>query len=296
MSPRRIAVGRSRLAKAVIALAGVSALLGAVVAYAANRPDGRETGLAGSKPAVGAPQSQGSGSGNEAARREERLPEARFIEFPDQTSYEPESQFRFHVLPRQLRTQPPAGETADRPAPQRRFRCRLDGGSWSLCTSPFRFRDLALGGNSFEVRALTRAGKPGPTVSYSWQQAERPAGNEDPLPFSIESAGAIADLYPGDPAQQVPISIINPNPVPIEVTSLSGTISGAPLDCPAANFELTPSSVSATVPLQVPAGGSVTLPAPGVSAPTLAMLNLPENQDACRGADVEIFFSGEAHG
>jgi hypothetical protein len=118
----------------------------------------------------------------------------------------------------------------------------------------------------------------------------------DPKPFSIELEGQLEDLYPGYPAQQVPIRITNPNPDPIEVTSLTVAIAGDPPDCPAENFALTRSSASPATPLTVPAGGSVSLPTATVSAPTISMLNLAVNQDACRGADVPLSFSGEAHG
>jgi hypothetical protein len=118
----------------------------------------------------------------------------------------------------------------------------------------------------------------------------------DSKPFSIESPGRLEDLLPGHPAQQVPILIANPNSVPIEVTSLTVAIAGDPPDCPAENFALTQSSVSAATPVTVPGGGSVSLPTATVSAPAIGMLNLSVNQDACRGADIPLVFHGEARG
>jgi hypothetical protein len=135
-------------------------------------------------------------------------------------------------------------------------------------------------------------------VSYSWLQAGSPSRPEqvDPKPFAIEARGELEDLYPGNPPQPVPILITNPNSVPIEVTSLTIAIAGDPPNCSAENFALTPSSVSPTTPLAVPASNSVSLPTATASAPAVAMLNLAVNQDACRNAEVPLVFNGEAHG
>ena len=135
-------------------------------------------------------------------------------------------------------------------------------------------------------------------MSYSWQQAPppSPAAQGDPKPFAIGAAGELEDLYPGFPPQPVPLLITNPNGVPIEVTSVTVAIAADPPDCPAENFELTQASVSPTAPLTVPANGSVILPTVSASAPTISMLNLAVNQDACRGFEVPLAFSGEAHG
>lgn len=118
----------------------------------------------------------------------------------------------------------------------------------------------------------------------------------DPKPFSIELRGELEHLYPGYPAQQVPVLVTNPNPVPIEVISLTAGVASDSPSCPAENFSLTPSSASPSAPLTVPADGAVGLPTATTSAPSISMLNLPVNQDSCRGAEVPLVFSGEAHG
>jgi len=297
MSPGRIASGRARAIRALLALIAVSACLGAV-AYATTRPEHRGRGLAGSKPADVAPQ-----HGIEAPQGhgEEPLLRPRFIEYPEAVSVVTEPQFRFHIppRPRSLRPSPPGPPgPSGPPVPPRRFQCRLDDSGWRACSSPYRLSGLALGGHAFAVRAFNRAGRPGPAVGYSWRHTEPAPGRDqmDPKPFSIELRGQLEELYPGFPAQPVPVLIANPNPVPIEVTSLTVAIAGDPPGCSAENFSLTQSSASPVAPVGVPAGGSVSLPTATVSAPTIGMPNLSVNQDACQGVDVPLAFSGEAHG
>lgn len=295
MSPGRIAAGRARAIRALLALIAASACLGAV-AYAATRPEDPALGLAGSKPVGVAPQ---HGTHALPGKGAEALLRPRFIEYPEAVSAVAIAQFRFHVPPRSqppLRTSPenPGGEVIS----TRRFQCGLDGGGWRACSSPHRVGGLTPGSHALAVRAFNRAGRPGPAVSYSWRQAE-PSPEQDqvePKQFTIELRGLLDDLHPGFPPQQLPILISNPNPVPIEVTSLTVAIDSDSPACSAENFALTRSSVSPTAPLMVPAGSSVGLPTATASAPTIAMLDLSVNQDACQGADVPLVFDGEAHG
>lgn len=298
MSPGRIAVGHRRAVRAILALAAVSACLGAV-AYAASRPERPAVGLGGRQPlAVGTQH----GAGVPQENNEEPLLQARFLEVPEATSTVTEPQFRFHVPPRAGRAVPPRPGFSDEPAKsKRRFQCRLDGGDWVGCSSPYGLGHLAPGNHTFAVRAFNRGDRPGPAVSYSWQRtlpaaAPAPAVPVDSMPFSIEAASELEDLFPGYPPQEVPLLITNPNSVAIEVTSITVAISADPPGCPAENFELSPAGVSAAAPLQVPANGSVTLPTATAAAPTITMLNLPVNQDACRGVRVPLAFSGEARG
>ena len=69
-----------------------------------------------------------------------------------------------------------------------------------------------------------------------------------------------------------------------------------PPECSAANFELTPAGLSAEAPLVVPANSTAELPADGLEAPAIRMLELPVEQDACRGAEIPLVLSGEAQG
>ncbi len=302
MSPGRIAAGRARAVRVIVALTAVSTCLGAA-AYAATHPQGPAVGLAGSKPVTAASQ---AGADATPGKGEEALPRARFLEYPEAVSAVSGAQFRFHVPPRtQSPPQPASPGRSGEATSTRRFQCRLDDGGWRACTSPYRLTGLGFGVHAFAVRALNRADLPGPASSYSWRQTVAaigprqvsPAQREvDPKPFSIERQGELEDLYPGYPPQQLQVLVINPNPVPIEVTSLTVGIAGDPPSCSAENFTLTASSVSPSAPLTVPAGASVALPTATASAPAISMLNLPVNQDACRGAEVPLVFDGEAHG
>jgi hypothetical protein len=289
-----------------IALAVVSAAL-AAAAFAATRPEGGGFGLGGNLPVAVAPSAGADPHGSGTPQGEERLPRARFLESPEPTSTVAEPQFRFHVVPRSQPVAPAPAGPAGESQPARRFQCTLDDSAWKVCSSPYRLSGLVLGIHSLGVRALSRSGRPGSAVSYSWRQAEdrppaaqqqlEPQRQLEPRPFSIAARDeGIADLYPGHPAQQLPIAILNPNPVPIEVTGLTAAIASDPPDCPAENFAVAPASASPAEPVLVPAEGSADLPSPSASAPAISMLNLPVNQDSCRGVEVRLDYSGEARG
>lgn len=268
--------GHHRAVRAILVLTVAVACLGSV-AYAATRPD-RE-------------KSQGKQKGQKPPKRGERPARPRFIEVPPVGGVDPDTQFRFHVAPSPAR---PGTPPPDRPAPSasrwRQFECRLDGGDWADCSSPRRLFGLEPGEHSFAVRALNRRGLTGPAAHYKWSQ-------QRPMEFTVEMQGTLEQLMPGDPPQQLPVRIGNPNPEPIEVTGL--TVAVAP-DAPGCagdpNFAVTPSSLSASAPLVVPAGGSAGLPSGGATAPTLALRELPSDQNACQGSTVQLHFSGEARG
>jgi hypothetical protein len=95
----------------------------------------------------------------------------------------------------------------------------------------------------------------------------------------------------------LPLTIENPNPVPIFVTDLRVAATADPPGCAREeNLSLIAASLSSAAPLRVPAGGSASLPAPGVSPPAIQLRDLPVNQDACQGARFPLAFSGEARG
>jgi hypothetical protein len=271
-------MGRKRTTRALVALVVAVACLGSV-AYAStlserNQPHGK-------KKAKRPPRKQGQGP-----------PRPRFIEVPPNGGVDPDSQFRFHVAPpQQPAAAPGPGPGGPQPAQWRRFECRLDGGEWDGCASPYLLRELEPGEHSFAVRALNRRGLDGAVARYRWALLE-------PREFSVEpQTGSLDELMPGAPAQPLPVRIVNPNPAPIEVTSLTVAVSPEPSACPGdPNFEVTPASLSPAAPLTVPAGGSASLPTATATAPAVAMRELPVDQNACQGATVRLDFSGEARG
>jgi hypothetical protein len=270
-------MGRKRAVRALVALTAAVACLGGV-AYAAgisgqSRPHGKK--------AKHPPRNQGQGP-----------PRPRLIEVPVDGGVDPDSQFRFHVAPpEQEGAVPGPGPGGSAPDRWRRFQCRLDGGEWDGCASPYLLRGLEPAEHSFAVRALNRRGLSGQVARYRWALLE-------PKEFSVEPlSGSLDELMPGAPAQPLPVRITNPNPAPIEVTSLTVAVSPEPSACPAdPNFEVIPSSLSPAAPLTVPAGGSASLPTASATAPAVAMRELPVDQNACQGATVHLDFSGDARG
>lgn len=172
-----------------------------------------------------------------------------------------------------------------------RYECREEERAWFACTSPLTFTVSGNGEHQFAVRAVDAAGNRSAEAGYKWKLSS--SGNR--LPFTI-SGNAGGQLYPGAPPRRIALTLSNPNRDAIFVTALTVTVTGSPPGCPAeGNLRLTQSSVSGTTPVQVPAEGSVTLPTQGVSAPTIALLDLPVNQDACRGMSFGLTYSGSAH-
>jgi hypothetical protein len=128
---------------------------------------------------------------------------------------------------------------------QPRFQCRLDGRSWSPCRPPVVFNGLSFGAHRFAVRAVGPGGEHGRPRRFRWRVLE-------PKDFSIAPRlSGLGDLYPGASPLQLPLTISNPNPVPIFVTSLSvAATAGAPGCASAANLVLTASGVSSAAPLR----------------------------------------------
>jgi hypothetical protein len=172
-----------------------------------------------------------------------------------------------------------------------RFQCRLDGRPWTACQAPVAFSKLSAGSHSFSVRALAARRRPSKAARFRWRVLE-------PKDFSIEPRLAgLGPLYPGAPAQALPLVISNPNPVPIFVTSLQARATADPAGCASAeNLILSGSTASSATPIKVPASASVSLPAPGVAAPSIGLRDLPVNQDACQRVQFPLSFSGTARG
>jgi hypothetical protein len=172
------------------------------------------------------------------------------------------------------------------------FQCSV-AGAWRPCTSPVAYRRLSLGEHHFKVRAIDPPGRPSPVARFDWRTGTRSSES-----FSISAGEVIGGglLYPGAAPQAIRLTLSNPNDVAISVTSVTVTVSDGPAGCDGAtNMSLAQSSVSATAPVQIGPHGSVTLPAQGRSAPTIALVNLPVNQDPCQNARFALNFAGSAH-
>lgn len=170
------------------------------------------------------------------------------------------------------------------------FQCRLDDAAWKSCGPRVVYRGLATGSHSFQVRVESQSGARSRAARYAWVRTE-------PKDFKIEPGGdALGPLYPGATPEGLPLKLSNPNPAPISIIGLRVALASEPPGCPAANFELIPSSASPRNPLRLPAGASVTVPTPSVTAPAIGLRELPISQDACQGAQLRLAFSGEAHG
>lgn len=172
-----------------------------------------------------------------------------------------------------------------------RFQCKLDGRSWSTCQAPVSYSRLAIGDHSFSVRSVGPRKKHSKIARFRWQVLE-------PKDFSITpQLGSLGALFPGAPAQPLPLTISNPNSVPILVTSITVSAGSSPPGCASAeNLILSGASASSASPIHVPANGSISLPGPGGSAPTIALRDLLVSQDACQGAQFPLSFSGTARG
>jgi hypothetical protein len=246
-----------RSTKGVLALLVGIAGLGAV-AYASSPRDSHP----------------GSASPSERSRASASLPKPKIGQHPDNVSASSGARFTFSGRGRGPR-----------------FQCRLDGRRWAACQSPLVLGKLAVGIHGFSVRAVGARGAHSKAARFRWRVLE-------PKDFSIvPQLAGLGALFPGAPAQALPLAISNPNPVPILVTGLQVRATASPPGCASAeNLILSGSSASATAPIKVPAGGSVSLPAPGVAAPAIQLRDLPVNQDACQRTQFPLAFSGTARG
>lgn len=241
---------------AIVVMTAIAVL--ATVAYAAS-PHG-------SRP--------GSAPAPERSRGSVSLPKPKISMYPDKVSPSTSARFGFSAKGRKPR-----------------FQCRLDKRAWTACQSPLSITKLAIGSHKFSVRTAAKRGAHSKAASYGWSVLA-------PKDFSISpQLSNLGPLYPGAAAQQLPVTITNPNPVPILVTSLDVRATADPPGCTSGeNLLLRGAGVSDSNPLTVPPNGSASLPAPGISAPTIFLRDLPVSQDACQRAQFPLAFSGKARG
>jgi hypothetical protein len=170
------------------------------------------------------------------------------------------------------------------------FRCRQGAGRWRRCESPFLYTGLSAGAHTFAVRAVDHAGNLSAPVRHRWRMAATGY-----VRFSI--AGRPQGLlYPGAEPVAIPVTLSNRTAAAIFVTSLTVSLdaSSVPAGCAPGGFRITQSSVTAGRPIEVPAGGSVTLPADDASVPAIEMVDTHTNQDACEAASLTLDYAGRA--
>jgi hypothetical protein len=173
------------------------------------------------------------------------------------------------------------------------FRCRLDGGPWRRCASPIHYSGLRSVNHHFYVyvHANTHSEIRSHLARFDWTVIAQVRGES----FSIR-AGAVGPLYPGAVPFPIPLTLSNPNGVSIYVTSLTVAVTSSPAGCSSStNISLTQSSASSTSPILIQTNSSVRLPAQGVTAPTIQLLDLPVNQDACENTAFPLTLTGSAH-
>jgi hypothetical protein len=165
------------------------------------------------------------------------------------------------------------------------LRCRLDRRAPTECEAAVTYHGVGTGPHTFYVQAQRR-GRAFAHASFEWTVLE-------PKPFTVApQLDGIGPLYPGSAPSPIPVVLYNPNPIAITVTALRVTATGGPAGCaPAANLSLTAPALGK---LQIPAHGSVSLPSATVAAPTIALRELGVDQDACKGANFNLAFSGSA--
>jgi hypothetical protein len=210
----------------------------------------------------------------ESSRVGRRPPRPRITAHPAAVTVSTEATFRFRLR-----------------RGRRKFICRIDRRHARHCHAPVRLTNLGQGRHMFLVRAVSRSGRRSRPARFRWQVVE-------PRAFTVSArTEGLRDLYPGAPPVELPLTVANPNPEAISVVSLKVSVTASPPDCPAAeNLAVAPSSASELTPLAVPAGGTAELPSQGLSAPTIQLLNLPTNQDACQDGRFQLKFEGSAHG
>jgi hypothetical protein len=178
--------------------------------------------------------------------------------------------------------------------------CKLDSGSWQFCSSPDTLSGLSLGSHTFQVEAVDWAGNLSTAASYTWLIQTVSAGQ----PYTI-SGNTTAPLYPGAAPQPVNVTFNSPNvgnggsgvngtrvsSLVVSIASVTGG-SNTPNPCTAADFKLT--QFSGAYSFYVPQGTSTlsTLGFAPTTWPTVQMINRAANQDGCKGATVNLSYTG----
>jgi hypothetical protein len=167
------------------------------------------------------------------------------------------------------------------------FQCKLDGGSYGVCTSPQSYAGLSTGSHTFKVQAKDGAGNLSGETSFTWTIN---AG----VPFVVH--GSVTNLLIGV-EQSVPVTIDNPNDSPIHVSGLTVALSAnaGSGTCTASNFQTTNwTAATIAAELLVPANAT-NFTVPAADQPKVKLNNLAGNQDPCKSKTFTLTFGGSAH-
>lgn len=154
-------------------------------------------------------------------------------------------------------------------------------------TGPYRL--LVAGAHGTEVRKVhTRLD----VVGGRGVEAEHIAATGGGLSFTV--GGALAEPLAPGATGELNLRIGNPNGQPLRVRSLTGAVASTSAPgCGTRNFRVR--QWNAGYPVVVPPHSTRSLQQLGIPRaawPALTMLNLPVNQDACKGVTIALHFAG----
>jgi hypothetical protein len=136
------------------------------------------------------------------------------------------------------------------------------------------------------------------TIKFAYSQAQLVVSTQKNSGFTI-SGNVTGALAPGVAPQPLNLTLTNPSNQKLAISSLTVTVSGtsAGAACGPANFVVT--QYRGGYPLNLAGRQTASLSQLGVAVsafPTVGMLDLPTNQDACKGVTVNLVYSGSGQG
>jgi hypothetical protein len=176
------------------------------------------------------------------------------------------------------------------------YKCQMDGGGYTPCTSSVTYTLLSAGTHVFDAEPIDQAGNIGPFNEWKWTINGLSGSGQ---PFTIANP-VLPLLYPGGATDPMNLSLTNPNSVTIYITSLTVSLSigatphSGPAPCTTADFTL--AQYSGGYPIALPPG-TKTLQQLGYTQaqwPSIKMLNRPANQDRCQNATLNFSYTGQA--
>lgn len=138
----------------------------------------------------------------------------------------------------------------------------------------------------------------GSTTQYAYAQAQLTVLAASNRSFLI-SGGPTGTLAPGIAPQPVNLVLGNPNNQALSVSNLTVTVTGTSAGnaCDASNFTVL--QYSGPYPVNLAANQTASLSQLGVPSaawPRVGMLDLPKNQDACKGVTIRLAYAGSGQG